>query len=253
MAGWMNDENNCTRSFLAWAYLWYTPESYSTTASLKFNEDRSELTELVKSTTPYYDRTNKVQAEMFVIQSRRVILNAISRIDYKISYFLKGRIRTTDIYPQAPFPIEIIRQDSVDFFRGFFDVKRVGEKAFKLTYETGGKIEKVYRFGDTIQAPGICFRVKGSVVSDETLYSFKFNTKEDFLSRAMGGLSMREASKSSNVLLLTQTDQNRSFASDILIDKSFAQFRRYLPRELQQLCWFVLLIFSPISTRKPSD
>lgn len=201
---------------LAWSYLWYTPESYSTTASLKFNEDRSELTELVKSTTPYYDRTNKVQAEMFVIQSRKVIFNAISKIDYKISYFLKGRIRTTDIYPQTPFPIEIIQQDSLDFFRGMFDIKRLNKNAFKLTYDNGGKIEKVYRFGDTIRVLNLVFRIKSTSAADETLYCFKFNTIDDFLGRAMGGLSMREAAKSSNVLLLTQTDPNRAFATDIL-------------------------------------
>ncbi len=201
---------------IARLYLWYTPESYSTTASLKFNENRSELSDLLKSSASYYDRTNKLQAEMFVIQSRQVILNAISRLDYKVSYFLKGRIRTTDIYPSVPFPIEVIRQDSINFYRGIFNITQKDAEHFELSWNYGNEhVEKTYRFGEAIKVPGIIFRIQSGSGSFST-YLFKFNTEEDFLGRVLGGLQMQEAAKSSNVLQLTQTDGNPRFASDVL-------------------------------------
>lgn len=202
---------------IAYVHLWYTPTIYSTSASLKFEEKKSEFSELLKASGSYYDRTNKVQSEMYVIQSRDVLLNAISRLDYKISYYLTGRIRTTEMYPQVPFPIEIIYQDSLNFNRTFFEIKNSGNSKFQLSYNQGtNRIENEYHFGDTIKFQNLTFRVKSTTVPVNAQYSFKFNTKEDFLGRVAGGLAMKEAAKSSNVLLLTQTDQNIAFASDVL-------------------------------------
>ena len=84
---------------IAYTYLWYTPKIYSTSASLKFVEEKSEITELL-AVKNIYDRTNKVQAETYVIQSRDVLINAVSRLDYKVSYFVKGRVRTSELYPE---------------------------------------------------------------------------------------------------------------------------------------------------------
>lgn len=202
---------------IAYVYLWYTPNVYSTSASLKFEEKKSEFSELLKAGGSYYDRTNKVQSEMFVIQSRDVLLNAISRLDYKISYYLNGRIRTTEMYPVVPFPIEIIRQDSANFNRTLFNIKNLGNKGFELSYKSGEKmLEKMYAYGDTVSFPNLTFRVKSATVPVHAQYSFRFNTKEDFLGRVAGGLAMKEAAKSSNVLLLTQTDKNIDFAADVL-------------------------------------
>ncbi|MEO8795302.1 MAG: polysaccharide biosynthesis tyrosine autokinase, partial [Daejeonella sp.] len=201
---------------ISYIYLWYTPPIYSTSASIKFDEKKSEITELLKVSN-FYDRTNKLQSETYVIQSEPVILNAISQLDYKISYYIKGRVRTTETYPEIPYPIEIISQDSVNFNRELFEISNEGPKTFRLAHSGGLKgNKKIYHYGDTIIMPGVSFRVKNSAAVTGSLYSFRFNTKYDFYGRAAGGLSMREAGKGSNVLILAQTDANPFFAADIL-------------------------------------
>jgi len=201
---------------IAYIYLWYTPPVYSTSASLKFDEKRSEISELIKATN-YYDRTNKVESETFVIQSRPVLLNAISRLNYKISYYLNGRIRSRELYPQIPYPIEILTQDSADFYKGFINISRRDNNAFHLSYNTSdGLVEKNGRFGDTIRMKGVAFRINKPSTYSDSEYSFKFNTKEDYYSRVGSGLSMKPATKTSNVLLLSLTDRNAKFAADIL-------------------------------------
>lgn len=214
---------------VSYAYLWYTPKVYSTSASLKFAEEKSEITELL-AVKNIYDRTNKVQAETYVIQSRDVLLNAISRIDYKISYYVKGRVRTSEIYPEKPFNIEIVKQDSLNFYKGVFDIQNHDTKSFEISYKTGSKEQrKTYQYGELIQLPGIAFRVLTGPTTTESVYGIKFNSKEDFLNRVMNGLSMREAAKSSNVLVLTATDGNPAFAADILnaILKEYVYFDGY--------------------------
>ncbi len=213
---------------IAYAYLWYTPKVYSTSASLKFVEEKSEITELL-AVKNIYDRSNKVQTETYVIQSKDVLINAISRLDYKISYYVKGRIRTSELYPEVPFPIQIIRQDSTDFYRGLFDVRNIDNKTFELSFNSGGKeITNIYKYNSTINLPGITFKIT-SGPSTISSYLIRFNSKEDFLSRIVGSLSMREAAKSSNVLVLSVTDRNPEFAADILnaIIKEYVYFDGY--------------------------
>lgn len=201
---------------ISYIRLWYTPPVYSTSASLKFDEKKSEITELLKVSN-IYDRNNKVQSETYVIQSAPVLINAISSLDYKISYYLKGRVRSTEMYPNIPYPIEIIFQDTINFNRELFNIKNIGPKQFELSHQVGEKnIEKIYNYGDTIRQHGLTFRIKFSSAANGSLYSFKFNSKEDFLGRVSSGLSMREAGKGSNVLMLTQTDANSVFCADIL-------------------------------------
>ena len=201
---------------IAYLYLWYTPQIYSTNASLKFDDKSSDFTSVMNE-TGVGRRDNKIQSEMFVIQSREVLLNAISRIDYKISYYLHGRVRTSDVYPNIPYPIEILQQDSSGFYKGLFTLKPNNEKTFELSYQDGGTlIKKSYKVGQIVQAPGLSFRIKQIAVPTADNYSFKFNNREDFLSRVTGSLSLLEASKSSNILQLSFRDMNPAFAMDML-------------------------------------
>lgn len=214
---------------IAYLYLWYTPPSYSTTASLKFEEKRSEISELL-NVRNVYDRTNKMQSEQFVIRSREVLLNAIKNLDYKISFYLKGRIRITDIYPQKPLDIAIIEQDSSEFTQLIYDYQAIDPKSFSLTWEENGKEKtKSYKNSDIVSLPGIKFKINNSTYSprNNSIYSFKFNSPASFLGRVNAGLSMSET-KGTNILSLSQTDVNPIFAADVLnaVLRSYVNYDR---------------------------
>lgn len=201
---------------VAYIYLWYTPEKFSTTASLKFEEKKSEISELL-NVRNVYDRNNKIQSEQFVIRSRQVLINAIGNLDYGISFYLKGRVRTSDIYPQKPLDIAIIEQDSLDFATNLFEYEPISSKSFKLSYQENGKeVSKEYRQGEIIAVRGLKFKINNNTFSkSNAVYCFKFNTKSAFLGRISNGLSMSET-KGTNILSLSQTDTNPYFATDIL-------------------------------------
>ncbi len=213
---------------IAYIYLWYTPETYSTSASLKFEEKRSEISELL-NVRNVYDRTNKMQSEQFVIRSREVLLNAVSSIDYHISFYLKGRVRTSDIYPQKPLQISIIEQDSTSFSRALFEYEPIDSKSFKLTYQENGRdISKNYSNQQIISVPGIKFKITNNTFSDNnSIYCFKFNSRSSFLARIANGLNMSET-KGTNILSLSQTDGNPYFATDVLnaILRSYVSYDR---------------------------
>lgn len=166
----------------AYIYLWYTPETFSTSASLKFEEKKSEISELLNVRSAY-DRNNKMQSEQFVIRSRDVLLNAINDLDYQISFYLKGRVRTSDIYPQKPLDIAIIEQDSVKFSRELFEYEAQDAHSFKLSYQENGKeVNKTFQNGQIITVPGIKFKVNNNAFNktNNSIYCFRFNSKSSF-------------------------------------------------------------------------
>src|SRR4051812_22380926 len=69
--------------FLAALYLSYTTPLYVTKASLKFEERRSEISEIMNARN-VYDRSDKLLSEQYVIRSKRVLMKAIENLNYRI-------------------------------------------------------------------------------------------------------------------------------------------------------------------------
>ncbi|WP_293311997.1 GumC family protein [Pedobacter sp. UBA5917] len=200
---------------IAKLYLWYTPPVFQTGASLKLEDSNPSVSTSGQMPMQNYSYTDKIQAESFTIRSNEVILNAVKTLDYKISYYLKGRIRTTELYPDVPFVIEIIKQDSVNFSRSLYAVSGLDEQHFELSVADNKDQKFTYRYGQDINMGNMVFRIKDKVPL-KSIYQFKFNSKEDFIGRAMGGLNIGEAARFTNVMGLSQTDGNAVFAADIL-------------------------------------
>ncbi|WP_316797826.1 polysaccharide biosynthesis tyrosine autokinase [Pedobacter frigidisoli] len=192
----------------------YTVPVYQTSASLKLQDSNPGVSTNNQMPTQVYNYTDKIQAESFVIKSNDVVLNAIANLNYKISYYLTGRIRTTELYPTIPFQIEILKQDSVNFSRGVYKVEAIDKKTFKIGDPNNEKAKLItHRYGEVLSLGNMQFRVRSEIPDGD--YSFKFNTKEDFVGRAMG-LYVAEAARFTNVMSLSLTDGNPVFAADML-------------------------------------
>ena len=61
----------------SYLYLWYTPKTYATSGTMKLEEKRSEIADLVSVIGNTDAGPSKIQSETSVIQSRPVILSAI--------------------------------------------------------------------------------------------------------------------------------------------------------------------------------
>ncbi|TKB98244.1 GumC family protein [Pedobacter cryotolerans] len=200
---------------IAKIHLFYTPPMYQTGASLKLEESSPNIGTGNQMSSQVYNYTDKIQAESFTIRSNAVVLNAVKTLDYKISYYLKGRVRTTELYPNVPFAIEIIKQDTLNFDRALYQVTAKDNLTFSLSLAEGKDEAKSYKYGQHINIGNMVFRIKDKIPNSGT-YQFKFNSKEDFIGRAMGGLNVGEAARFTNVMSLSQTDANPDFAADVL-------------------------------------
>lgn len=195
----------------------FTPPTYLTNASMKFEERRSDISELM-TVRNVYDRSDKLLSEQFVIRSREVLLNAIRKLNCPVSFYSIGAIRNVDLYPEKPMSISIVEPGCPDSLTPFFKFKPSSASRFTLIYSASGKnISKNYAAGDLISVGHLKFKIR-SYRYDDTINKnlvFHVNHPEEFLGRVDEGLKMNE-NKNTNILTFVQTDENPRFAADIL-------------------------------------
>lgn len=203
---------------IAYAYLWYTPKTYVTSGILKLEEKKSELSDLVNTMSSSGRPPANLQSEKFIIQSRSLLLNAIRRLDYGISFYISGRVRDYDLYPRKPLQISYSKSDSLNFFSGPITFRPVDQKTFTLSWNTAGtENKKTFKYNTPLSIENTNFTVKyAGPINTQVSYLFKFNTPETLLARASEGLRTSEAFKNTNILTLQQTDSNPQFAADLL-------------------------------------
>lgn len=200
-------------------YLWYTPKMYATNAVMKFDEKKSEISELVSVINSAERSTAKVQSESYVIKSRSLINQAVKSLDYKISFYISGRVRNYETYPEKPLNIEILQEDSISPDKNPIVFQALSRDLFNLSYRTNnGNLKKKYRYNEPITVGKTRFLIHPNHTrfALNSIYQFKFNAPEDFYPRVSGGLTTTEPVKNSNVISLEETDSNPQFAADIL-------------------------------------
>jgi len=202
----------------AHVYLWYTPKTFATAATMKFDEKRSEISDLVSVINNSDKGPSRIQSELFVLQSRNLLLNAIKDLDYHISFYVEGRVRTSELYPHKPLKITVIKSDSVVFYSGLITFKPIDKNSFHLSYNIGGSVKQqkcLYYNPVTVGETTFTIAATGEINQNAVLL-FKFNSPESFITRVRSGFSAGETAKNSNIIALRQTDSNPDFAADIL-------------------------------------
>lgn len=228
---------------VAYVYLWYTPQTFATSATMKFDEKKSEISDLVSVINSSDKGPSRIQGELFVLQSRNLILKAIKDIDYQISFYVEGRFRTRELYPNKPLNITFIKLDSA-FYSGLITFKPVDKNSFSISYPEGATVvQKKCLYYNPITIGNTIFTIAATdEINPNSVLLFKFNTPESFIGRVRGGFSAGETAKNSNIISLRQQDSNYDFAADILnaIMKEYLKYdREHKTQSASQIIRFI--------------
>lgn len=219
---------------LANVYLWYTTKIYSTAGTMKFEEKKSEISDLVGGSPAASERSNtsRIQSETIVLQSNPLLLSAIRQLDYRISFYVVGRVlnRTNELYPQKPLDVQLLRFDSTNFFHELITFKPLNKTSFTLSFNSAGKkIENTYHYNIPFVIGPTAFSIKyPGDLPVTAAYLFRLNTPESFIGRIRGGLHISEVVKNSNTISIQETDVNPVFAADVInaIMKEYLNYDR---------------------------
>jgi tyrosine-protein kinase Etk/Wzc len=218
---------------IANVYLWYTPKTYSTSSTMKFEEKKSEIPDLVGiSTSSERGTSSRIQSETIVLQSTQLLENAIKNLDYRISFYIVGRLinRTNELYPEKPLDIQLVKFDSLNYYSGLISFKPIGNNTFSINFKNSeNEIQKTCKYNVPFTIGPTAFSIKYPGELPKTAaYLFKLNSANDFVGRVRGGLHTNETAKNSNIISLQETDLNPQFAADILnaIMKEYLNYDR---------------------------
>jgi tyrosine-protein kinase Etk/Wzc len=199
---------------IAYAYLWYTPKIYSSNINLKFENKETGLEKILSTST---NTINNITSESWVIKSKPVMQRAVDHFDWQVSYYINGKIRISEMYPDRPFIVHLLQQDSINFYKGQINFKTT-DIGIEISYMIND-VEKniASKYNEKINLPGVSFYIeKNNNLDHNKLFFFKFNDKSSFAERIASGINITEAEKNSNIASVTKTDDNPLFARDAL-------------------------------------
>ena len=211
----------CVVVGIIWAfiYLRFTPPVYETSALLKYDDKKTEISELININS-YYDKKDKIQSETYVIQSRTLLNRAANRLNYQYTFLRKGTILETEVYPNYPFEVQVVELDTSSIFGYQFNISQLSKLKYKFVATYAGAMVSSTEnyYGQEIFIGKSKFRIIKPLIAENDLddFVFRFNHPSNIMYRMMGGLNVREVGKGINIMSLTFKDTNPEFAADAL-------------------------------------
>lgn len=154
--------------------------------------------------------TTEVYEEIPILKSPRRIAAAIDRVDFRVSYFSKGEIKTTESTNGFSFEVMIDTLQGNSFPFGIpIYVNYIDSRTFRLSIDGGSGQstwnEKVFRFGEPIKLGGAQIRIvnETSSLPDHDKLFFVLNSRESLVSEYRNRLNIEWAMKGSAMLDLT--------------------------------------------------
>ncbi|MDQ3051134.1 MAG: polysaccharide biosynthesis tyrosine autokinase [Bacteroidota bacterium] len=214
---------------LAYYYNWYTTPVYYATGTLLINDDKRNMTtQDLLSQVSNIDNTGGIDNEIELIQSRSMIAKTLRRLDFEVSYLLKGNFKKSELYKQTPVKI-VFDSLSYKVYGKPIDIKVIDNKTYEISYDLSKTQETttaVHSFGETVHSSIGKFKMEKTANFRDSLfitpefekrnfviYVHNFDHLIDTYSKA---LNIQFVSKKATVIELTLQDPVPQKAGDFL-------------------------------------
>ena len=110
------------------------------------NDQISDVTGSMYSA--YYAAYADVNNQTRLLKSYDLLETVIGKLDFNVSYFIEGRLKTTEVYGDTPFKVEVINISSW-LYNQSFNLKILSEKEYQLSYlKENELVTNIHQFGE---------------------------------------------------------------------------------------------------------
>ena len=203
---------------IAFIYLRYTNNIYNTTAKIQILNKNKGI-EMPSSAFIFNRSTINLENEIEVIKSLRISERVVRNLDLTMAFYEEGNVRTTEI---AGFPFNLtktIPNDSIQAYQSF--KIRVTDKGFEVSKGASENAIVFPNYSSYTVSHDLPFELEAGSLS-----SIKHNKGKTFIFRLIpvtsaaknlkGGIGISLLGKSSDLLQLSYSGQNRSKSERIL-------------------------------------
>ncbi|MEZ4779866.1 MAG: polysaccharide biosynthesis tyrosine autokinase [Flavobacteriaceae bacterium] len=221
---------------LAFIYLRYTTVSYLSTGTVIIKDEKSgggpEELAAFSGLGGFLSKfnNNKIENEIAIFKSKRIIKEVIAALDLNILYESIGTIKTTELYEYKPFKVQYLTViDSISekgtFPKLFFEIK--DESQFRL-YNDSKSIDTIYKFGTKVNLPFGSITVIPNLDSSTKFKSFflktisvSFSNLDKVATNYQRNLVVVNEISNSNVVRISLESPVRSKAEDFINELVF--------------------------------
>lgn len=200
---------------LSYVYLYKKPNVYAAQSQILLKSDGTyDYQDQIYKGLGYYDYYQDNINQIRVLTSNDIIQKTLNKMDLGVSYFIIGRIKTTEVYQGMPFKVEAqILNNS--FYEKPIRLRILDTERLEISFEKDGtEIKHNLFFNKEFQSGDIFLQVtKNSNLNAATIsalkeidYMFRVNNPQNLLYKFKGSLNV-ENIESTSVLQLTLTDE----------------------------------------------
>ena len=216
--------------FGAYAYLRYATPIYATGGTLVIK------TEQQGGRGDKYDdifgggKSQNIQSEIEVLRSRSLMARVVQKKNLQFSYFVKGKIKTANIYKASPFYLEVSNLKDPD--RAFtLKIKVVDENGFRLNSDT-----RTIPFNQPFVNQFGSFRLMRNVgIGLSKDYSIVYQPLGTAAAVFAGSIQVAPKSVGTGILNIAMQSPNPMLAADIInqLMDEYAGYTRELKKRTQ--------------------
>jgi tyrosine-protein kinase Etk/Wzc len=175
-----------------------------------------------------------IENEIGVIKSTNVISRTLQTLDFEVSYYTKGKVRTIEWYTKYPIRVTV-DTSRAQLVKANYHIKRIDDRSFSIkvsakdfktfnfsTEETSTKIiedlkfEGKYFYGETINHDYFSFKVEKRPeyfdTHENVALHFKINDRNDQTIKYKGKTQVKSLNKTASIIVVGVTEMNREKA-----------------------------------------
>ncbi len=153
----------------AWFANWYAAPVYYVSGKLLIKDESSTPERAILKDLDITPQGKNLENEIEILRSHRLVGKALEKLEFEVSYFLIGNIKTSEVYLDSPIRIVV---DSIHHHAHFipFYLTVLDETTYEWSFETDGEDPVIYtaKFGEALDFRyGRIRALKREIFSDE--------------------------------------------------------------------------------------
>lgn len=198
------------------SYLYLRKATYIYGASTKIlvKPQKNALQDALNKSFGMQNSDQDVANEMEILKSSKLIRETVARMNLDVSYFIKGRLRTGEIYQGIPFTVTDAKILDFDFYGIPFNVNIINAERYSLEIEHGNySFSKVFKFGEPVVNEKFSFIIYGKTEQiennsklSEVNYQFTINNTNQMVSKYKNSLKL-ERDFEASVISISVADE----------------------------------------------
>jgi len=165
-------------AIVSYVYTYRLPDIYAAKTEIMIKSQESSMVEsnLVGATNPYarvYQQYGNMQDQKRVIRSFDLVAKAVSKLDLGVSYFIVGRLKTTEQFQNPSFTIDVKSINSF-LYEKSIDFKIINKDEYSLSYLKGDEqVTVVHNFNEEVTS------LDYNIITNADLSNRELSTLED--------------------------------------------------------------------------